>query len=74
MPRTKKTETAEKSKQEVTTAEKPNKNDGLIALKHFAKSGKLFIDGEAYDVVDGVVNVKPEHYIKAEEHIKLMGG
>ena len=49
------------------------KSDGLIALKHFAKKGKLFIGGESYDIVDNVVKVKPEHVIMAKEHIKLGG-
>ena len=73
MPRPKKNVVAEKAEtQETKTVEKAV-NDGLIALKHFAKSGRLFIDGEAYDIVDGVVRVKPEHAPKAREHIKLGG-
>ena len=48
-------------------------NDGLIALKHFAKNGRLFIDGEVYNIEDGIVKVKPEHLTRAEEHIKLGG-
>ena len=49
------------------------KEDGLVALKHFAKKGRLFIGGESYDIVDGVVRVKPEHVAQAKEHIKLGG-
>ena len=74
MPRPKKTETVENQKQETVAAEKPKKSDGVIALKYFAKTGKLFIGGETYNVVDGVVKVKPEHYSRAQEHIKLIGG
>ena len=66
MPRPKKTATAEAVQEE-------KKSDGLIALKHFAQKGKLFIGGESYEIVDGVVNVKPEHVIMAKEHIKLGG-
>lgn len=65
MPRPKKTET--------TAVVEEKKSDGLIALKHFAKKGKLFIGGESYDIVDNVVKVKPEHVIMAKEHIKLGG-
>jgi hypothetical protein len=67
MPRPKKTVAVE-------TVQEEKKSDGLIALTYFAKKGKLFVDGEAYEVVDGVVKVKPEHYSKAQEHIKLIGG
>jgi hypothetical protein len=67
MPRPKKTVEVEKPVQE------EKKSDGLIALKHFAKKGKLFIGGESYEIVDGVVRVKPEHYAQAQEHIKLGG-
>ena len=66
MPRPKKTATAEAVQEE-------KKSDGLIALKHFAKKGKLFIGGESYEIVDGVVKVKPEHVLQAKEHIKLGG-
>jgi hypothetical protein len=66
MPRPKKTATVEAVQEE-------KKSDGLIALKHFAKKGKLFIGGESYEIVDGVVRVKPEHYAQAQEHIKLGG-
>ena len=58
----------------VESGEEEKKSDGLIALTYFAKKGKLFVDGEAYEVVDGVVKVKPEHYSQAQEHIKLIGG
>ena len=61
-------------KVEATPAKEVVKDEGLVTLKHFAKTGKLFIDDTAYDVADGVVKVKPEHVIKAQEHIKLMGG
>ena len=61
-------------KVEATPAKEVAKDEGLVTLKHFAKTGKLFIDDTAYDVADGVVRVKPEHVIKAQEHIKLMGG
>ena len=74
MPRPKKSETIESQKKEVATAEKSKKSDGLIALKYFAKEGKLFIGGETYNAVDGVVKVKPEHYLQVQEHIKLIGG
>jgi predicted house-cleaning NTP pyrophosphatase (Maf/HAM1 superfamily) len=67
MPRPKKTVTAEVVQEE-------KKSDGLIALEHFAKKGKLFIGGESYEIVDGVVMVKPKHYAQAQEHIKLIGG
>ena len=73
MPRPKKSAVAEKPKQETKAVETPKKEDGLIALEHFAKSGRLFIEGEAYDIVDGVVRVKPEHAPQAREHIKLGG-
>ena len=73
MPRPRKTAVAEKPKQETKAVETPKKEDGLIALEHFAKSGRLFIKGEAYDIVDGVVRVKPEHLLQAKEHIKLGG-
>lgn len=74
MPRPRKNAVAEKAEpnKEATAVEK-TVDDGLIALKHFAKSGRLFIEGEAYDIVDGVVKVKPEHVITAKEHIKLGG-
>ena len=73
MPRPKKNVVAEKAEtQETKTVEKAV-NDGLIALEHFAKNGRLFIEGEAYDIVDGVVRVKPEHLLQAKEHIKLGG-
>ena len=73
MPRPRKSAVAEKPKQETTAVETPKKEDGLIALEHFAKNGRLFIEGEAYDIVDGVVRVKPEHLLQAKEHIKLGG-
>lgn len=66
MPRPKKTATVEAAQEE-------KKSDGLIALKHFAKKGKLFIGDESYEIVDGVVKVKPEHVLQAQEHIKLGG-
>ena len=66
MPRPKKTATVE-------TVQEEKKSDGLIALEHFAKKGRLFIGGESYDIVDGVVRVKPEHVKQAKEHIKLGG-
>ena len=66
MPRPKKTVAAEPAQEE-------KKSDGLIALEHFAKKGRLFIGGESYDIVDGVVRVKPEHVAQAKEHIKLGG-
>ncbi len=66
MPRPKKTATVEAVQEE-------KKSDGLIALEHFAKKGRLFIGGESYDIVDGVVKVKPEHVKQAKEHIKLGG-
>ena len=70
MPRPKKNATVENTevKQETKTVD-----DGFITLKHFVKNGRLFIDGEAYNIVDGVVKVKPEHALKAKEHIKLGG-
>jgi hypothetical protein len=74
MPRPRKNAVAEKAEPEKeTTAVEKTVDDGLIALKHFAKSGRLFIEGEAYDIVDGVVRVKPEHVKQAKEHIKLGG-
>ena len=66
MPRPKKTSTVEAVQEE-------KKSDGLIALKHFAKNGKLFIGDESYEIVDGEVKVKPEHAILVKEHIKLGG-
>ena len=74
MPRPRKNAVAEKAepKKETTAVEK-TVDDGLIALKHFAKKGRLFIGGESYDIVDGVVKVKPEHVKQAKEHIKLGG-
>ena len=66
MPRPKKTATAEAVQEE-------KKSDGLIALEHFAKKGRLFIGDESYDIVDGVVRVKLEHVKQAKEHIKLGG-
>ena len=66
MPRPKKTATVEAVQEE-------KKSDGLIALKQFAKKGKLFIGDESYEIVDGVVKVKPEHVLQAQEHIKLGG-
>ena len=58
MPRPRKNAVAEKAEPEKeTTAVEKTVDDGLIALKHFAKSGRLFIKGEAYDIVDGVVRV-----------------
>ena len=66
MPRPKKTSTVEAAQEE-------KKSDGLIALKHFAKKGRLFIGDESYEIVDGVVRVKPEHVTQAKEHIKLGG-
>ena len=74
MPRPRKSAVAEKPKQETKAVETPKKDDGLIALEHFAKNGRLFIEGEAYDIANGVVRVKPEHLAKAKEHIKLIGG
>jgi hypothetical protein len=74
MPRPRKNAVAEKAEPEKeTTAVEKTVDDGLIALKHFAKSGRLFIEGEAYDIVDSVVRVKPEHVLQAQEHIKLGG-
>ena len=73
MPRPRKSAVAEKPKQETKAVETPKKEDGLIALKHFAKNGRLFIGNESYDIVDGVVRVKPEHLLQAKEHIKLGG-
>jgi hypothetical protein len=49
------------------------KNEGLVTLKHFAKSGRVFIGGEIYPIEDGYIHVKPEHVAKAKEHIKLGG-
>ena len=71
MPRPRKNAVVEKPVQETIAMETPKKADGLIALEHYAKSGRLFIEGEAYDIVDGVVRVKPEHVPQAREHIKL---
>jgi hypothetical protein len=74
MPRPRKNAVAEKAEPEKeTTAVEKTVDDGLVALKHFAKKGKLFIGGESYEIVDGVVRVKPEHYAQAQEHIKLGG-
>ena len=72
MPRPRKNATVETPKQETLKVEKPKK-DGLVALKHFAEKGRLFIGDESYDIVDGVVRVKPEHVAQAKEHIKLGG-
>ena len=72
MPRPRKSVAVETPKQETLKVEKP-KEDGLVALKHFAKKGRLFIGDESYDIVDGVVRVKPEHVKQAKEHIKLGG-
>ncbi len=47
--------------------------DGLVTLEHFAESGTMFIEGEEYKIVDGVVRVKPEHLAQAQEHIKIGG-
>ncbi len=47
------------------------KDNGLIELKHYAKSGTMFIDGEEYAIKDGKVAVKPEHVLLAKEHINL---
>jgi hypothetical protein len=49
------------------------KNEGLVTLKHFAKSGRVFIGGEIYPIKDGYIKVKPEHLTQAVEHIKLGG-
>ena len=65
MPRPKKVDTA--------SAKEVVKDEGLVTLTHFAKEGKLFIEGETYDVVNGLVKVKPEHAFKAQEHISLIG-
>ena len=60
-------------KEEAIPVKEVVKEEGLVTLKHFAKSGSLFIGGEVYKIVDGVVKVKPEHLAKAKEHIKLGG-
>ncbi len=73
MPRPRKNAAAEKAEPKETKAVEKTVDDGLTALKHFAKSGRLFIEGEAYEIVDSVVKVKPEHVIAAKEHIKLGG-
>lgn len=60
-------------KEEATPAKEVVKDEGLVTLRHFAKSGRLFIGGEIYEVANNVVKVKPEHLAKAKEHISLMG-
>lgn len=73
MPRPRKNATAKtEPKQETLAVEKPV-DDGLVALNHFCRKGRMVIDNVTYDIVNGVVRVKPEHADKAREHIKLGG-
>ena len=53
--------------------EEKQKDDGLVTLNHFAKDGRMFLDGEVYVVSDYKVRVKPEHAQKAREHIRIGG-
>lgn len=46
---------------------------GLVELKHFVQNGVMGICGETYNIINGIVKVKPEHVQEAREHISMGG-
>lgn len=74
MPRPRKDKIANKPKEvPVSKVENEQKNDGLVSLPHFAKTGTLFIGDTTYQITNGRVAVKPEHVAMVKEHIRIGG-
>lgn len=73
MARPRKNPLPEAPSTENVVQEKITQDDGLVTLNHFAKDGRMFVDGEIYEVRDYKVIVKKEHAAKAREHIKIGG-
>lgn len=65
---------AKSVEEEAATEEaEASKEAELVKLAHFIKNGSMTIEGTTYDIVDGIVEVKPEHAAQAKRHI-AMGG